>query len=113
MDPVAVRVQRLSIPDQVLILARLAESRSQSGRFPPIAIDDLFDGFGLPRPAKVSNMLSRLEERGHVSRLRDRRGTWRLTPSGPARSAEIVGDLDLAALVAEAAIERPPVFGPM
>jgi hypothetical protein len=111
MDSVALRVQRLPIADQVLALGRMAEARSESGRFAPAAVDDLFDDFGLPRPAKVSNVLARLEERGDVSRLRDSRGSWRLTPTGRAKSVELIGDLDLAALVAEAATERPPLFG--
>lgn len=111
MDSVALRVQRLPVTDQVLVLGRLAEARSELGRFAPIAIDDLFDDFGLPRPTKVSNVLSRLEDRGDVSRMRDSRGSWRLTPAGRAKSVELIGDMDLAALVAEAATERPPLFG--
>lgn len=111
MDSGALRVQRLPLGDQVLALARLAEARSESGRFGPGAIDGLFDDFGLPRPAKVSNVLMRLEEQGHLSRLKERRATWRLTPVGRARSTGLIDDLDLAALVAEAATERPPLFG--
>jgi hypothetical protein len=111
MDSVALRVQRLPVTDQVLALGRLAEARSESGRFAPIAVDDLFDDFGLPRPAKVSNVLSRLQGRGEVSRLRDSRGRWRLTPAGRTKSVALIDDLDLAALVAEAATERPPLFG--
>lgn len=56
-------------------------------------------------------MLSRLEDRDYVSRLRRSRGSWRLTPAGRAKSVEVVGDLDLAALVAEAATDRPPLLG--
>lgn len=111
MDSVALRVQRLPIADQVLALSRLAEVRSESGRFGPTALDDLFDDLGLPRPAKVSNVLSRLEDRDYVSRLRASRGSWRLTPAERDRSVELIGDVDLAALVAEAATERPPLFG--
>jgi hypothetical protein len=111
MDSVALRVQRLPVGDQVLALARLAEARSDSGRFGPSAINGLFDDFGLPRPAKVSNVFLRLEEHGHLSRLKEGRGTWRLTPAGRARSTGFIDDLDLAALVAEAATERPPLFG--
>lgn len=111
MDSVALRVQRLPVAEQVLALSRLAEVRSESGRFAPVALDDLYDDFGLPRPAKVSNVLSRLEDRDYVSRLRGSRGSWRLTPAGRAKSVELIGDVDLAALVAEAATERPPLFG--
>lgn len=111
MDSVALRVQRLPVADQVLALSRLAEARAESGRFAPLALDNLFDDFGLPRPAKVSNVLSRLEDSGQVSRLRDSRGSWRLTPSGRAKSEELIDDMDLAALIAEAAVERPPQLG--
>ena len=110
MDSVALRLQRLPLGDQVLALGRLAEVRSESGRFAPVALDDLFDGFGLPRPAKVSNVLTRLEDRGDVSRLRDSRGNWRLTPAGRARSIELIADIDLAALLAEAGSEQAPLF---
>lgn len=113
MDSVALRVQQLPLVDQVLALGRLAEARAESGRFGPNAIDGLFDAFGLPRPAKVSNVFLRLEQQGHLSRLKDGRSMWRLTPVGRARSTALIDDLDLAALVAEAATERPPLFGRM
>jgi len=111
MASVALRIQRLPLGDQVLTLARFAEGRSDTGRFGPSAVDDLFDDFALPRPTKVSNILLRLEEAGYVSRQRQARGSWRLTPAGRERSIQLVGDLDLAALVAEAAIEHPGSFG--
>jgi hypothetical protein len=111
MDSVSLRVQRLSLADQVLALGRLAEARSESGRFGPSAIDELFDDLALPRPAKVSNVLARLEGTGHVSRARHGRGSWRLTPAGRAKSTALIADLDLAALVAEAASEHPALFG--
>lgn len=111
MDSIALRLQGLPLADQVLALGRLAEGRSESGRFAPSVLDDLFDDFGLPRPAKVSNVLGRLEDRGDVSRLRDSRGSWRLTPAGRSKSVELMGDLDLAALVAEAATGHAPLFG--
>jgi hypothetical protein len=88
----------------------LAEARAESGRFGPTALDGLFDSFGLPRPGKVSNVLLRLERAGQVARLRDQKAAWRLTPAGRERSTTIASDLDLAALVAEAATERPGTF---
>lgn len=111
MDSVALRVQSLPVAHQVLVLGRLAEARSESGRFGPAAVDELFDDFGLPRPAKVSNVLMRLERDGYVSRLRGTRGSWRLTPAGRAKSVGLFDDIDLAALVVEAATERAPLFG--
>ena len=89
----------------------MAEARAESGRFGPAALDDLFDSFGLPRPAKVSNVLLRLERAGQVARLLEQKGTWRLTPAGRARATSIASDLELAVLVAEAASERPGTFG--
>jgi hypothetical protein len=111
VDSVALRVQQLPFGDQVLVLSRLAEARSESGRFAPVALDNLFDDFALPRPAKVSNVLSRLESRGDVSRQREGRASWRLTPAGRVRSVELIRDIDLAAVVAEVAAEHPPLFG--
>jgi hypothetical protein len=111
MDSVGLRVQGLAAADQVLALARLAEARSESGRFGPNAIDDLFDAFGLPRSPKVANVLLRLEKQGLLSRLKDQRASWRLTPAGRAKSAELMDDLNLAALLAEAASEHSPMFG--
>lgn len=110
MDSVALRLQQLPFPDQVVVLGRLAEARAEPGRFGPTALDTLFDSFGLPRPAKVSNVLLRLERAGLVARLRDQKGAWRLTPAGRERSTAIVSDLDLAVLIAEAASERPGTF---
>lgn len=110
MDSVALRLQQLPFADQVVVLSRLAEARAESGRFGPTALDSLFDSFGLPRPAKVSNILARLERAGDVGRLRDQKGAWRLTPAGRERSARVVSDLDLAVLVAEAASEHPATF---
>ncbi len=92
------------------MLSRLAESRLPAGRFGPSALDDLFDALGLPRPAKVANLLTRLERSGHVARQRSARGSWRLTPKGHARSSELVDGIDLAALVAESQSEAAPAF---
>lgn len=113
MDSLALRVQSLSISDQVLTLARIAEARSKSGRFGPAAVDGVFDSFGLPRPGKVSNVLAQLEGRGEVSRLKGKQASWRLTPAGRVRSTSLLDDTDLAALVAEAASERPSLLGAM
>jgi hypothetical protein len=56
-------------------------------------------------------VLLQLEDRGYVSRMRDSRGSWRLTPAGRDRSVELISDIDIAALMTEAATERPPLFG--
>ena len=91
-------------------MARLAQGRAPSGRFGPSGLDDLFDALGLPRPAKVANVLSRLEQSGHVGRQKNARASWRLTPRGQARSEELVDGMDLAALIAEGQGEAAPAF---
>lgn len=84
------------------MLARIAEGRSETGRFAPSALETLFDDIGLPRPAKVSNVLVALERKKFTSRLRAP-GTWRLTPKGSDLSQTLSTDMDLAMLGAEMA----------
>lgn len=64
-------------------------------------MEDLFDSFGLPKPAKTSNILLRLEGNA-VARANGRGRVWSLTPVGRARSEELLSDLDVASLIAEA-----------
>jgi hypothetical protein len=89
------------VADQVLVLARLAESREE-GTFTPSGLDDLFHELRLPAPAKTSNYLLALERRGLVRRGKGR-GLWRLTPAGLAETEKQLSGIDLAALAAEAA----------
>ncbi len=92
------------MPDQVLTMGRLAEARSESRLFAPAAIDALMDEIGLPRPARVSNVMGSLEKGGLLTRVKGARGNaWKLTPSGRGRAEELATDMDLAALIAEAA----------
>lgn len=111
MESVAIRVQGMTLSDQALVLARLAEGRVESGRFAPADLDGLFDALGLPRPAKVSNVLLVLEREGLVARLKTGRGTWRLTPRGRAKSLDLVDPEQLAGLVSEATAEHAPLLG--
>jgi hypothetical protein len=104
-------VQGLPVSEQVLVLGWLAEARSESGRFAPSEVDALFDDLGLPRPAKVSNVLAHLESRGNVGRLKSTRGSWRLSPAGRAKCLDLASAMDLAALSAEAIAYRAPTFG--
>jgi hypothetical protein len=105
VDSVGVRIQKLPLGDQVLSLARLAEGRSDTGRFAPADVDALFDEVSLPRPAKVANILLTLEKKGHLKRAKvsGRSPSWQLTPIGRVRSVELTTDMDLAALAAESA----------
>jgi hypothetical protein len=110
MYSVALRVQQLPRRDQVLALARLAEARAPSGRFGAGLIDSLYDEFGLPRPTNTKDIVAKLGAHGLLARLKGF-GTWRLTPSGRQRSVELIGDMDLAALIAEAALAGGPDLG--
>jgi hypothetical protein len=102
VEPVGVRVQGLAINDQVLALARLAETRSDTGDFTPKAVDVLFNDLRLPGPPKTHNNLVALERLGLVRRGAGY-GLWRVTPKGKATSEALVSGMDLAALQAEAA----------
>jgi hypothetical protein len=101
MEPVGVRVQGLAGNDQVLALARLAETRAGSGGFTARGVDDLFHEFRLPAPARIDNVLTSLAKRGLVRKGRER-GEWHVTPVGRTESEARVSGIDLAALVAEA-----------
>jgi hypothetical protein len=99
MDSVGVRVQHLEDADQVLVLGRLAQSRSGNQVFKPADVHELFDEIGLPRPSNTSYFLKRLRDDGFVTTAD---GAWRVTPRGRARALELVDDMDLAVLMTEA-----------
>jgi hypothetical protein len=115
MDSIGLRLQSLDLVDQVLSVGRLAESRSESGLFAPADVENLFDEFGLPRPAKTSNQMATLERRKLITRVKTRSGRagWRLAPQGRHRSSEQVSDMDLAALMAENAVSPMSQLGHM
>lgn len=90
--------------EQVLVVARLAEGRSDSHTFAPRDIDKLFDDLRLPRPAKTSNILAALEKQNLLTRKNVKGARWTITPTGRLRSQELAADIDLAALHAEASM---------
>src|SRR5204863_7771793 len=104
---IALRVQSLPPGDQALVLARIAESRSPSGRFGASDIDGLLNDLGLPRPPKTSVVLARLGEASLLARL-TLKGSWRLTAAGKSRSTRLIGEMELAGLLAEAAYSSVP-----
>lgn len=101
MDSVSVRIQDLAMIDQVIVLARLAEGRSETGGFNGTGLRDLFDEFALPKPAKITNQLAELKRRRLLTQVKADL-PWRLTPRGRAYAGELTSDMDLAALAAEA-----------
>jgi hypothetical protein len=94
---VGVRVQGMSTQDQVLVLARLAETRSSDSSLSPKEIGDLYLQAALPAPAKIANVISALGRKGLVT-PGARCGRWKLTPIGRNRSVELMSQMDLAAL---------------
>lgn len=102
MDSVGSRVQNLSPPDQVLVLARLVQDRSEVGHLSPLGVESLFDEIGLPRPPKIANVFRTLKAGGLLTPLKKGRGIWKLTPNGLAKVASLAPEMDLAALAAEA-----------
>lgn len=102
-DSVGLRVQGLTLNEQFLALARLVQSRDGSPDFTVRAVDTLFHEFSLPAPANPHDVAAVLERNGLIRRGKAR-GIWRVTPKGRATSESVVSGIDLAALVAEAAV---------
>lgn len=109
-DPVALRVQRLDLQLQTLVLGQLAASRSESGAFSPAAVTQLFHDFGLPAPARIANVFTALATKKWFAK-QPQRGAYKVTPAGQAKVREQMTGLGLVALVAEAAHENAPVLG--
>lgn len=109
-DPVALRVQRLDLQLQTLVLGQLAAGRSEGGAFSPAAVAQLFHDFGLPAPAKIANVFTALTTKKWFAK-QPQRGTYKVTPAGQAKVREQMTGLDLVALVAESAHQNAPVLG--
>lgn len=101
-DPVGVRLQSLDLPEQGIVLARVATARSDGRAFRPQDLGDLFYEIGLPQPSNMSNLMTQLRRREVATPAKDR-GYWQLTPLGRAQSVELLSDFDLGALQAEVA----------
>lgn len=109
-DPVGLRVQRLDLQQQTLVLGHLAASRSEDGTFSPGTVVQLFHDFGLPAPAKIANIFSSLTTKKLFAK-QPQRGAYKVTPTGQAKVREQLTGLDLAAFAAEAAHRNAPVLG--
>lgn len=109
-DPVALRVQRLDLQLQTLVLGQLAASRSDGGAFSPAPVAQLFHDFALPVPGRISNVFTALTAKRWLAK-QPQRGFYKVTPAGQAKVREQMTGLDLVALVAESAHENAPVLG--
>lgn len=111
-DPVALRLQRLDVQTQILVLGHLAAGRTDDRTFSPADVTRLLRDFALPEPAKIGNIFTTLAAKKHFAN-QPARGAYKVTPTGQARVGELMTSLDLVALVAEAAHENAPVLGRM
>lgn len=109
-DPVALRVQRLDLQMQTLVLGQLAASRAEGGTFSSAVVTQLFHDFALPAPPRITNAFAALTTKKLFTK-QPQRGVYKVTPTGQAKVREQMTGLDLVALVAESAHENAPVFG--
>ncbi len=110
-DPVALRLQRLDLQQQTLVLGQLAAGRSENGTITPGGVTQLFHDFGLPAPAKIGNVFAALVSKKLLAR-QPQRGSYKVTPAGHSKVREQMTALDLTALVAESTHESAaPILG--
>jgi hypothetical protein len=110
MSSIGAAVQRLEINDQVLVLARLAHAQV-GGPFAPRDVSGLLAQLALPAPTRISNAFTALALRGLLVRHGSALRSWQITPAGRERSVELVSQLDLASLAAEAAATGTAALG--
>lgn len=81
--------------DQVLVLGHIAQSRTATTGFSPSDVEELFLNLALPRAARTSNVMARLEGRALLTRGRGRGAVWRVTPEGREhiRCLDLIDDL--------------------
>jgi hypothetical protein len=96
---IGVRVQRMPLIDQTLVLAGIAAGRSPKGVFSGVSVTELFYETTLPPPARIGNMFASLRRAGRATPASER-GAWSITPLGRERVAQLVGD-EAPALLAE------------
>lgn len=101
-EPVALRVQRFSLRDQVLVLSQLADARAGQIGISPRDVAQLFYELRLPAPAKIGNEFAGLCKAGLLAKGRDR-GEYGITPLGKRTIDELVSRIDRQSLEAEAA----------
>jgi hypothetical protein len=104
------RLQRLGLQEQALVLGHLSASRSDHRTFSPADVTRLFQDFALPEPAKIGNILASLVAKKYLAK-QPGRASYKVTPTGQARVGEQMTGLDLVALVAESARQNAPALG--
>jgi hypothetical protein len=80
----------------------MVETRSEDGKATGAEVMSLFHEFGLPSPARISNVFAALQKARLLAKSPSR-GKYRVTPLGRSTAEKLLTDVDLRALVAEAA----------
>lgn len=88
--------------DRVLVLGELAGARHATGWFAPRDISSLFEALHIEPPGNISDELGKLRSRRLVTR-RASSPNWSLQPQGRERVKDLVGTVDVAAVMAELA----------
>lgn len=109
-DPVALRLQKLDLQSQTLVLASLAADRDPNIVVKPSMVRALFDDFALPPPARISNVFASLKAKNQVTAMQ-KVGWYKITPLGRETVATMISGLDLVALIAESAVANAPMLG--
>lgn len=109
-DPIALRLQRLDLQTQTLVLAALVADRTDDRVATPAAVLQLFFDFALPAPMKIANTFAALKTKNLLTSVPGR-GSYKVTPTGREYISEKLSGLDLVALIAEGASANAPLFG--
>lgn len=109
-DPVALRLQKLDLQSQTLVLAALASDRDPDRVVTPSMVSALFNDFALPAPAKIGNIFAALKRKQCVTPVKGV-GRYKVTPVGREVISANLSGLDLVALIAAGAASNAPLLG--
>ncbi len=79
-------------------MAHIAVLRSETGWATAADVRGLFEALRIPTPANVPRDMGRLKDRGYLVKRSDG-SAWAVTPTGEQKVNELIGRLDLAALL--------------
>ena len=94
----------------MLVLGELAGARAGQGWFAPKEVLGFFEAFRLPAPGNVNQDLARLRKAG-LATTRSAKPNWTLTPEGRETVKEFVGDVNVAAVMAELIVSEGAELG--
>jgi hypothetical protein len=109
-DPVALRLQKLDLQSQVLVLAAISADRDPDKIVTPASVSALLNDFALPRPGKIGNVFTSLKTKKYVTSVPGV-GRYKITPLGRESISAKLSGLDLVTLIAESAAANAPLLG--